>query len=115
MRWFNDLQRQSASSDNALRFMETFDGISVDHLVPEVETAAVVLHARDDRRVPFEEGRRLAAALPNARFVPLEGSNHILLEEEPAWPAFLAEVRRFLGEEAGSPLPSPPATKRLRS
>ena len=46
--------------------------------------------------VPFEEGRRLAAAIPGARFVALEGRNHLLLEDEPAWPRFLAEVRAFL-------------------
>ena len=33
---------------------------------------------------------------PGARFVPLESRNHILLEGEPAWGRFLAEVRDFL-------------------
>jgi hypothetical protein len=33
--------------------------------------------------VPFEAGRRLAAATPNARFLPLEGKNHILRADEP--------------------------------
>jgi hypothetical protein len=28
--------------------------------------------------------------------VALEGRNHLLLEDEPAWPRFLAEVRSFL-------------------
>jgi class 3 adenylate cyclase len=39
----------------------------------------------------------LAAAIPGARFVPLESRNHILLEREPAWASFLHEVRTFLG------------------
>jgi DNA-binding NarL/FixJ family response regulator len=47
--------------------------------------------------VPFAEGRRLAAAVPNARFVPLDGRNHVVLTEEPAWQTFLAELRGFLG------------------
>ena len=38
----------------------------------------------------------MAASIPNARFVPLEGKNHILLEDEPAWPVLLSEVRRFI-------------------
>jgi hypothetical protein len=52
---------------------------------------------RHDALVPFEEGRLLAAAIPSARFIPLESRNHVLLEEEPAWPVFLSAVREFLG------------------
>jgi hypothetical protein len=46
--------------------------------------------------VPFEQGRQLAALIPGARFVSLEGRNHVLLEGEPAWTRFVYEVRRFL-------------------
>ena len=56
----------------------------------------LVLHCRDDARVPFEEGRRLATSIPRARFVSLEGRNHALQEGEPAWEIMIAEVRRFL-------------------
>ncbi|MCW9706118.1 response regulator transcription factor [Aliifodinibius sp. 1BSP15-2V2] len=47
--------------------------------------------------MPFESGRRLASLIPDARFVPLESENHILLEDDPAWDRFLAEVRSFIG------------------
>jgi DNA-binding NarL/FixJ family response regulator len=59
-------------------------------------------------RIPFEEGRLLAALIPDARFVPLAGNNHILLADEPAWSHFLSEVHRFLnmdvpGSQAAAP------------
>ena len=57
----------------------------------------LVLHCRDEAAVPFEEGRRVAAGIPGARFVALEGRNHLIFEHEPAWPRFLEEVRAFLG------------------
>jgi hypothetical protein len=38
----------------------------------------------------------MAAGIAGSRFVALEGSNHIILETEPAWPRFLDEVMRFL-------------------
>ena len=105
MRWFNDLQRESTSPDNAVRFLREFSKIDVVDLVSEVSVPTLVLHARDDGRCPFEEGRRVAAGIADARFVPLEGRNHILLESEPAWGAFLAEIRRFLGvKSADAPL-----------
>ena len=46
--------------------------------------------------MPFEQGRAVASAIPGARFVPLDGRNHILLGDEPAWEVFLAELDGFL-------------------
>jgi pimeloyl-ACP methyl ester carboxylesterase len=94
--WFNDLQRETASSENAVRFMRTFDDIDVRDLLGQLELPVLVMHARDEMRVPFEEGRRLASGIRGAKFVPLEGRNHILLGDEPAWPAFVAQVDAFL-------------------
>jgi DNA-binding NarL/FixJ family response regulator len=54
------------------------------------------LHPRGDLRIPFDQGRLLAAEIPGARFVPLESHNHLLLEDEPAWGRFLEELRAFL-------------------
>lgn len=34
-----------------------------------------------------------------ARFVPLPGSDHLLLEHEPAWKIFLRELGAFLGRQ----------------
>ena len=66
----------------------------------EGETADILAVVGELHAIPFEQGRRLAALLPNSRFVPLEGRNHVLLEEEPAWPRFVDEVRRFLADDA---------------
>jgi pimeloyl-ACP methyl ester carboxylesterase len=65
--------------------------------IPTVPT--LVLHAREEAAVAFEEGRRLAALIPGARFVALEGTNHILLAAEPAWARCLDDVQRFLAED----------------
>jgi pimeloyl-ACP methyl ester carboxylesterase len=62
-----------------------------------VKVPTLVMHARHDARIPFESGRRMAAGIPGARFVPLEGRNHIMLEGEPALTRFLEELRSFLG------------------
>jgi len=55
-----------------------------------------VFHSDGDRAVPIEEGRILAAEIPNARFVPLASANHLLLAEEPSWGKFLEELAAFL-------------------
>ena len=93
---FNDLQRLTTTPENAARVLEVNGLVDIVDVAPHVTVPALVLHARDDHRPPLEQGRLLASLLPNSRFVVLESSNHILLEDEPAWRRFLAEVTAFL-------------------
>ena len=95
--WWNELERLTASPENAARTLEAFHRIDVTELARQLQVPTLVLHARGDARVPFDEGLRLAALIPGARFVPLDSDNHVLLDTEPAWPTFLAELRAFLG------------------
>lgn len=95
--WFNDLQRMSTSPENAAKIVTGFNSIDVRDIAPKVQCPTLVLHTTGDLRIPFEEGRLLAALIPDARFVPLESNNHILLETEPAWQNFFEEFYRFLG------------------
>jgi pimeloyl-ACP methyl ester carboxylesterase len=97
MDWFNELQRVSTSAENAARIRETTSNIEVTDRLSKVTIPTLVLHCRGDAIVPFDEGRRMAAMIPGARFVPLDGQNHLMLEHEPAWSRFLEEVRNFLG------------------
>ena len=84
--WFNDLHRVSTSPDNAIRLLDELGKIDVVDLLPQVKVPTLVLHRRDDVVVPFENGRLLAAKITGARFVPLEGRNHLVLDHEPTHP-----------------------------
>jgi pimeloyl-ACP methyl ester carboxylesterase/DNA-binding winged helix-turn-helix (wHTH) protein len=96
VQWFNNLQRVTASPENAVRIMETLGNIDVTALLPRIAVPTLVLHCRHDARAAFEEGRLMAAGIPGAHFVALEGQNHLVLETEPAWHRFLDEIRTFL-------------------
>ena len=92
----SELQRRSASAENAVRIIRAFFQIDVQDLAPRVSCPTLVLHGRNDRRSPFEQGRNLASIIPGARLLPLETENHILLEHEPAYRLFFEELRAFL-------------------
>ncbi len=114
---FNDLQRISTSPENAVKLLNEMGNINVVDLLRQVKVPTLVLHCRDEAGVPFEEGRKLASTIPGARFVPLEGRNHLLLEGDPSWGTFVREIRRFIGAQettaltqssfADSPMPHP--------
>ena len=96
MQWFTEMQRVSTSPEFAVRHLHAVFDIDVTAHAPKVRCPTLVLHAHDDLRIPFEEGRLLASLIPGARFVPLPGRNHFLQESEPAWSQFVAELRAFL-------------------
>lgn len=98
--WFNELERVSTSPANAARFMRVFADIDVVDLLPQVRCPTLVLHSTDDVRVPLAEGQLIAEAIPGARFVPIASRNHLLLEDEPGWPKWLAEARPLLAADA---------------
>lgn len=101
-RSFAEMMRLATSAKNAGWLLREAARLDVRSLAPKVSCPTLVLHARGDARIPFEEGRLLASLIPGARFVPLPGRNHIILENEPAWHQLVAELRAFLPAAADS-------------
>jgi class 3 adenylate cyclase/pimeloyl-ACP methyl ester carboxylesterase len=95
---FNDLQRLTASPECAVRYLDTVCEFDVRDLLPKVKVPTLVMHVRGDLMQPFEEGRRMATEIPGARFVALEGRNHVFLPGTPATIRFLEELQLFLRE-----------------
>jgi pimeloyl-ACP methyl ester carboxylesterase len=93
--WFDDLTR-TLPTENALRIVSLTHTIDVREQAASLNVPTLVLHARGDASIPFEVGRQMAALIPGARLVSLDGRNHVLLEHEPAWAHFVEEVRAFL-------------------
>ena len=98
IRDFAELQRVATSAENAIKLRAACDNIDVVDLLPKVTVPTLVLHSRYDNVVPYEEGRRIAASIPNARFVTLESENHVPLPGEPAWSDFVGNIEAFLAQ-----------------
>ena len=96
MRWLDDLQRVAVSASNAYAFRQERKQVDAAPLMSRLDVPTLVLHARGDRMMPFDEGRHLASEIRGARLVPLESDNHIVLDDEPAWPVLLDELRAFV-------------------
>jgi len=105
--WFNELERVSTSPANAAAFMREFNTIDVMALLPRVRCPTLVLHSRDDVRVPFEEGRLLAMNIPGATLVPIDSRNHLLLEDEPGWRQAREAIEQFLPAAGATPAAGP--------
>jgi class 3 adenylate cyclase len=98
MHWFDELQHNSSSPENAVKLIRAFTQVDVRDQLPLLKVPTLVLHRRGDQAVPFEAGRELASLIPDARFVPLEGNNHLYLDGEEGIQAFFQAVAEFVGE-----------------
>jgi pimeloyl-ACP methyl ester carboxylesterase/DNA-binding CsgD family transcriptional regulator len=74
---FVDFQRNSAPAELAARSLEKTYTFSVEDSAGQIRSPTAVLHRRNDRAIPFELGRQLAARIPGAAFVALDGADHL--------------------------------------
>lgn len=97
--WWEELQRLTVEPDSAARLWRGFHELDIRELLAKVQTPTLVAHVKGDRMVPFEAGRDLAGRIPGARFLPLEGDNHVLQPDDAGWRLFIEELRRFLSDD----------------
>jgi pimeloyl-ACP methyl ester carboxylesterase/DNA-binding CsgD family transcriptional regulator len=100
---YNELLRFTTSPANAVAIMRSLHRADVRDIVPKVNCPALVMHSRGDSIIPFDEGRRVAAQIPGARFVPLESRNHLIVDSEPAWQQVTHAMDEFLPASTNKP------------
>jgi class 3 adenylate cyclase len=94
LRWLGRLERSAASPAVARKLIQVSASADVRSVLPAVRVPTLVLHRRDDTLVPVELGRELAEAIPNAKFVELEGIDN--LEFAGDADSILDEIEEFL-------------------
>lgn len=101
-------QREASSAEGAARSLEAVYRFDVAARLGNVKTPAVVLHRREDRSIPFKLGRELAAELPGASFVALDGADHFPWFGDSD--AVLRAALKALGGDGAAAVASDPAT-----
>ena len=92
--WWGAMQRMGASpsADRALRAMSR--DIDIRAMLPTIQVPTLVLHRKGDRIVPMSYGEFTASQIPNARFVALDGDDHLLCYGDST--AWVGEVEEFV-------------------
>ena len=70
-------ERASGSPASIARRTEAVLAIDACDLLPRLQVPTLVLHRAGDRVVSVHHGRHVAAAIPNARYIELDGDDHI--------------------------------------
>jgi pimeloyl-ACP methyl ester carboxylesterase/DNA-binding CsgD family transcriptional regulator len=95
---FARAQRDGASAETAAALLELVYRLDVRAEVERVRAPTLIVHRRADRAIPYEQGRGLAAAIPGAKLIPLEGSAHLPWAEDAQTVA--RALRSFLVPDA---------------
>ena len=106
-------QRESASADVAASTMEMLYGWDIRPELPDITAPTLIIHRRDSRAFPPENGRALASGIPNARAVIIDGSVH--LPPQPDDPNTVDVINEILGFVVGGATATETAAKRSAS
>lgn len=90
--WFGDVGQKAFYRQIAQMDMRYTD--EVQDAYGSLRCPVQVLWGEDDQWIPIATGRKLANMLPDARFVPVAGSGHLMQEDAPE--AIVAAVLEFL-------------------
>jgi len=74
---FSRNQRDWANAPQAAQLLRLSCEMDAVDVLSRVRTEALVIHRRKDRAIPLEAGQRLAAELPHARLITLDGDIHL--------------------------------------
>lgn len=92
--WWGKMQRLGASPGAVIELIRLYQQIDVRPILSSIQVPTLVLHRRGDRAIKVEAGRHLAEHIPGARFVELEGVDHLWWVHENG--AITAEIEEFL-------------------
>jgi len=66
-----------------MRQMQAIAGHDTGARLKDITAPTLVIHGTDDQMLPASNGEAIAAAIPNARYAPLEGVGHMFWVEVP--------------------------------
>jgi class 3 adenylate cyclase len=92
--WWSTYLRLSASPSAALVLGRTNTEIDIRDVLPTIRVPTLVLQRRGDRDAKLAEGQYIASQIPNAKFVALDGTDHLMWVGDQE--ALLGEIEEFL-------------------
>ncbi|KPK45908.1 MAG: hypothetical protein AMJ77_06655 [Dehalococcoidia bacterium SM23_28_2] len=105
--WFSESLRRCLSPEVAAKCIEFYATVDVRPLLPRVEAPTLVIHRRGNRDAPISAAMAVAALVPEARFVALDGDiDHPFLGDT----SYVETLTQFLDEGRGRAPAAEPST-----
>ncbi|HEY5625258.1 MAG TPA: adenylate/guanylate cyclase domain-containing protein [Dehalococcoidia bacterium] len=95
-RWLSNSFRELVSPEVAAKHVKFWSSADVRPYLSQVRAPTLVIHRRNERNTPISAGRRVAASIPDARFVAIEGESPWVFEEDAE--TLMRAINEFLSE-----------------
>jgi class 3 adenylate cyclase/pimeloyl-ACP methyl ester carboxylesterase len=94
LEWAGRWQRSSVTRDALPEYFRILEKTDVRHVLDTIQVPTLVLHRSKDSIVPIDNGRYLAERIPGAKYVELEGTEHVPFFGD--WEALADELEEFV-------------------
>jgi len=92
--WWAKFLRMSAGASAAAALQRLNIEIDVRHVLPSIRVPTLILHAAKDHAIPVGAGRYMAACISNAKFVEVDGVDHLPFYDKSD--VFVQHIQAFL-------------------
>ena len=92
--WYAQACRFAGTPASARAWFQVTMEIDIRDVLPAIRVPTLVVHRAGDRVIPVEAGRYLAEHIPNAKYIELDGSDHLPFQEGAE--ATVDEAEEFL-------------------
>jgi len=97
--FFTKMAWMSSTPEDVTAFLRDSEKIDVREVAKQIRAPTLVIHARGDQLAPVEFGKQLAALIPGARLVIIEGRDHIPIPGDGEAEQIARQVQPFLDED----------------
>ncbi len=89
--WWSTLTRMSASPGSLRSLLTMIGELDVRPVLPTIQVPTLVLHRQGDLVVPIAAGEYIASQIPSAKFVALDGVDHVPFGDTGLWTGAIEE------------------------
>ncbi len=97
-RFFNDMQKASATAEIVLKMLASVGRTDVRELAKRIKTPTLVMHRKGDLVIDQRRALEIAKTIPGARLMLLEGSNHWMWMQEADTAHIIRTISDFVEE-----------------
>jgi len=97
-----EIERRCASASDAAKAYAMAFNVNIVDQLSQIRMPTLIFQPKNAVLHPQERAHEIAAHVPHARVIPIDGSSSYLMNDDLATELFLFEARRFLGDPAVS-------------
>lgn len=106
-RFFAEVMEESATPEDFAAFIDEQQHFDVSSSAAQLHLPTLVVQARDDLMNPLQDGKKAAAAIAGARFVIIDGPDHIPTRRDGENEKIAEYVMPFLDQDLPDKIATP--------